>query len=378
MRQFDARVEWIVPHAAPRGSRIFISGPPKTGKSFVATDLAVATATGTAFLSTFRTWSAAPVLLLTRENPRVVAHRIAALLRVRAEIDAPALRIVGESLSFHHDAGRIEAAIRDWQPQVVVVDTPADFALTYETSVALDRAAVAARSTVVLVGDLKSDLGASDWRAWADVVMSLRHDVERQQVLVSTEAREAAGETTPLIRFVICRYTGTFAQLVPWPAEPMTRVEMRIYDQLRRDPTALRDLPKLLNIRHSTLFGALHGLRERGLVEAYRPPFDIQLKRATAVHWRALPVTGRAEDDLLTTLRTTGEQPPAVTVGATTKVEDLDAVDAARLRLAHQEAKVPKKQRSKMRDRREARAARVLDGLPKPPSITRFGVLPKD
>jgi len=308
----DTQLEWAIPGLPAFGGQVILSGASGLGKSLIATEMAVAIATGTPFLDTFRPWSASSVLLLTTEPRERVADRLGCFLRVRFEEGAPLLHISHGAVPLDTLAGQgeVRGYVDDVQPKFVIIDPidnyfdcSAEGACRLRTT--LTQIANAQRVTVVICGDLEGPRlapVAGVLRSWAQVVLQLREDPARRQVILTTADRERLTNEAPLIRFVIAPMLGKprYAQLVPWPAEPLSPAEQRVYDQLRLESAPLRELRKRAHIRHEELVQALRSLHAKGLVEPSEGVHRVGIRgRRVFRTWRALPVTARKIDDSL-------------------------------------------------------------------------------
>ncbi len=69
------RVEWAIENIWTRNTVGFISGPPKSYKSFTSLDLAVSVASGTPFLGKFKVLDPGPVVVIQEEDPPPVIRQ---------------------------------------------------------------------------------------------------------------------------------------------------------------------------------------------------------------------------------------------------------------------------------------------------------------
>jgi len=304
------RVEWILPEVAPAGGKMLLSGATGLGKSLLATELAVASATGTPCLDTFRPWMPSSVVLFTADPRELVADRMTSFLAMRHEIDAPLLRIVHGSTSLDMLEGRVELreAVGDLRPKLVIID-PLEAFFSGERQAALElRTALSLltdnlQATVMLVGNFDGpalEPSAGIFRAWAHVELQLKIDEERKQVMLTTADRARIKNEPPLLRFVIAPVMGRprLPRLVPWPADPLPLDEARVYDVLRQNAMSASHLKRAIRARWETVETALKGLLKKGLIEPALGYHRIGIAGTRAYRvWRALPVTARKIDD---------------------------------------------------------------------------------
>lgn len=76
-------IDWMVAGVIERGANGFIAAEPKTGKSFLAADLAIALATGTPWLDFAVMWPTKVALVSREDNPKLTAWRLGHLMTGR-------------------------------------------------------------------------------------------------------------------------------------------------------------------------------------------------------------------------------------------------------------------------------------------------------
>lgn len=117
-------VSWLVPELLEEGSLVAMAGPPGSGKSFLATDLAVSLASGTPWLGVedFTPVRKCRVVYVTPEGKRSTLARLGEQLEFRGlDIDSVVLDVSSSTLV---DAGREGyQGLMDFDPDVVFVDT---------------------------------------------------------------------------------------------------------------------------------------------------------------------------------------------------------------------------------------------------------------
>lgn len=117
-------VSWLVPDVLEDGSLVAVAGPPGSGKSFLATDLAVSLASGTPWLGVedFTPTRKCRVAYVTPEGKRSTVARLGEQLEFRGiEVDDVELSVSSSTLV---DAGREGyQELVTFAPDVVFVDT---------------------------------------------------------------------------------------------------------------------------------------------------------------------------------------------------------------------------------------------------------------
>lgn len=393
----SAQLEWVIPGLPAFGGRVALSGARGLGKTLVATEMAVAIATGTPFLDTFRPWTAASVVLCTTEPREHVADRLGGFLFARCEEDAPLLRIQHGAMALDSAQGQaqIRDIVTDLRAKFVIIDPiESYFDGSTEGAVRLRTTLTALsdsiRATVVLCGDLESPALAASagiLRAWCQVVLQLREDPARRQVIMTTADREGIPGVAPLLRFVISPLRGKprYAHLVPWPAEPLSSAEQRVYDQLRAESAPLRELRRRAHIRHDELVRTLQSLHAKGLVEPFDGVHRVGVNgRRVFRTWRALPVTARKIDDRISgeASRSGQDNSPLSDAGHTTGGKRLGPTAGeeafwrdvrAELNYVPDSTYVPKGKPDKRRQPKSVHESRRADGLPAVHSRSRRG-----
>lgn len=135
------RVEWLVRDSWLQSSVGFISGRPKTYKTWTAEDLALSVMTGTKFLDTYRTMSVGPVVLVQEEDPPAVIQERFRLIAEHKGIPVSEVILKGrnhvlsmpnlpfalfplQGVKIEDDGkmGQVVQRIRELRPSLVVLD----------------------------------------------------------------------------------------------------------------------------------------------------------------------------------------------------------------------------------------------------------------
>jgi len=186
---------WLADGLLPCGAAAILGGPPKSGKSFLALDLCVAVASGTACAGRFEVPYWAPVLLLSAEDPEpVVTSRLRALAQGRGRpLGTLPLEVITDfPVRLPDDIERLAATVEMKHPGLLLLDPlirlhRADENSAGEMSVILDglRALARASKTAILLvhhtrkapaGNSSglSFRGSSDLAAFGDTNLYLR------------------------------------------------------------------------------------------------------------------------------------------------------------------------------------------------------------
>jgi hypothetical protein len=303
LEEHDSPDAWLVEQLWSRSGVGIVGGAPKCCKSWLGLELAVAVASSTPCLGRFKVHSPGPVLVyLAEDSPHFVKQRLRSLCHHRQfdlgriplhVITAPSLR-----LDLERDRRRLDAAIRDLGPRLLLLDPFVRLHRINENDagevsgiLAFLRELQRAHSLAVVVvhhtrknGPAGSQAGqglrgSSDFHAWTDSALYLRR--HRDQLLLSVEHR-AAPAPDPLPLGLLAGNGHPHLEILSHDPEPVdaaslaTRILAAI-DQL--GGTATRDvLRSSLHIRNERLGPELTRLVAAGALTR------------TAAGWTRVPV----------------------------------------------------------------------------------------
>ncbi len=207
-------LRWLLTDLFLVGAAGILGGAPKTGKSFLALDLAVAVASGQPALGRFAVPAPGPVLLLAAEDPpAVVVQRLAALATAREHPLAtlPIEVIVEAGLRLPEGLDRLTATVVQQQARLLILDPlirvhRADENSAAEMAAVLDGVRALARATdcaVLLVHHTRKAAaggiaghalrGSSDLHAFGDTNLYLRRLASDGPLELRIEHRAAPG-----------------------------------------------------------------------------------------------------------------------------------------------------------------------------------------
>jgi hypothetical protein len=123
----DERVEWLIEGLWTEEAVGMVSGQPKLGKTWLALDLALSVATGTAALERYAVPNAGSVLLFAAEDsPKAVRSRLEGLcLRRNLRIESVPLNVIltpSLRLDTREDQERLAQAVARHRPRLLVLD----------------------------------------------------------------------------------------------------------------------------------------------------------------------------------------------------------------------------------------------------------------
>jgi hypothetical protein len=287
---------WLVEPLWARAAVGVLGGAPKCCKSWLALDLAVSVASGTACLGAFDVTDPGPVLVYMAEDAApVVKARLTGICRARGValaavpihvITVPALR-----LDRGRDQARLRDAVRRCAPRLLVLDPFVRLHRIDENDAGEVSALLGYLRTLqrqldlaVLVvhharknggGGAHAGLslrGSGDFHAWGDSNLYLRR---HKDALVLTIEHRAAPAPDPLrLRLVADADLGAHLALVAGDPElaglddDPSDLDRRLLDQLTRAaaPLSRTQLRAELHVRNERLGDALTRLAAAGLV----------------------------------------------------------------------------------------------------------------
>jgi hypothetical protein len=270
-----------------------LGGEPKCGKSFLALDIALSVASGTACLRQFPVLRPGPVLLFPAEDSLglvrqrldglcAATHLALAALPLHV-ITAPVLR-----LDLPADRQRLSLTIQQLQPRLLILDPLIRLHQADENDASqiapllgylrqLQRRFALA---VLVVHHAKKDAhaqrpgqalrGTSEFHGWGDSNLYLRR--QRDQLTLSTEHRAAPPADPIPLHLVPSGPAAVLTLLSPAPgpvAPPASSALERVRQTLAAasQPLGLQELRKLCGIRTQNLCTALAQLSGQGLVQ---------------------------------------------------------------------------------------------------------------
>ncbi|MBE9505317.1 MAG: AAA family ATPase [Chloroflexi bacterium] len=279
---------WLVEPLWGAGAVGIIGGAPKTCKTWLALEMAVAVASGRPCLGRFGVPSPGPVLVFTAEDaPYQVKHRIESLARARdADFRSLDVKLIVETsllLDRAQDLQRLRLTLANHRPKLLVLDPYVrlqradendarqvsailsalrELSRTFHTAVALVHHA--RKNAARLPGQALR--GSSDFWAWGDSNLYIARN--RDGLLLTAEHR-AAPSPPPLGLHLLAPQDGQDEEKIPVCLElrdessppHSTPLAQRILVYLRdAGPAPHRTIRAALRVRTSSLSDALQEL----------------------------------------------------------------------------------------------------------------------
>jgi hypothetical protein len=297
---------WLIERLWSHQAVGIIGGSPKSGKTWLALEMAVSVASGSPCFGTFPVFSPGPVLLYAAEDS-------AATLRSRVETLARLHEVNFERLDVHiitvdslrldrpDHQDRLESTLHAYKPALLLLD-PLVRVHAIDENVAgqvaallgylrsLQRKTGAAIAVVHHVRKNTSPTGAAgnslrgsgDLYAWLDSFLYLR--MHQGQRTLSAEHRSASAFGPISLELVQSDPSGPHLKIASaieaQPAPPQDALKSRIMDLLSAasEPLTVDALRSRLQVRNQRVVEALRGLVDQGIVNRQARGFAVSPK----------------------------------------------------------------------------------------------------
>lgn len=310
---------WLIDNLWTSSAVGIIGGAPKSCKTWMALEMAVAVASGSPCLGTFSVPSPGPVLLYAAEDS-------AAALRLRLESLAQHHRLDLALLDIHvitadslrldrpADQQRLDATLLLHRPVLLMLDPlvrlhAVDENAAGEIAALLGYLRVLQRKTgaaIALVHHARKNVstnggagyslrGSSDLYAWVDSFLYLRR--HHGQLTLSAEHRSAPGAGPLALQLDESSKLGPFLKLVstatiidPAPADPLIAKILDLLAQSSQPRTA-ENLRSSLQVRNQRLVETLRQLSEHGEIVRSNQGYSLPLRCTAAALAAGSPLT---------------------------------------------------------------------------------------
>lgn len=305
----ECRQPWLIEHLWSHQAVGIIGGSPKSGKTWLALEMAVSVASGTSCLGVFPVCSPGPVLLYAAEDPAsALRERVQTLAEVHGidfqRLDLHIITVDALRLDKPEHQDRLDATLRIYKPALLILD-PLVRVHAIDENVAGQVAALLGflrslqRKTgtaIALVHHVRKNVsataaagnslrGSGDLYAWVDSFLYLRtHDNQR---LLSAEHRSAPAFGPVALQIVVAA-AGTYLKTVaagntvPAPADD--GLTSRIVQLLAKapEPLTIDNLRSHLQVRNQRVVEAVRELAAQGRVQRQARGFALPNENPTA------------------------------------------------------------------------------------------------
>jgi AAA domain len=279
---------WLIDQLWTAQAVGIIGGSPKTYKTWLALEMAVAVASGSACLQTFAVSSPGPVLLYAAEDSESALRLRLESLAQHHRLQLPYLDIrviTADSLRLDRisDQERLEVTLMLHRPVLLILDPlvrlhAIDENAAGEIAALLGYLRVLQRKTgsaIALVHHAKKAVsahggagyslrGSSDLYAWVDSFLYLRR--HHGQLMLSAEHRSASG-TGPLPLELANTESGPYLKLAPTASELLSRdplpVQILALLSQSSEPRTTETIRSSLQVRNQRLVECLRQLSEQ-------------------------------------------------------------------------------------------------------------------
>jgi len=297
---------WLIERLWTHQAVGVIGGSPKSGKTWLALEMAVSVASGSPCFGTFGVFSPGPVLLYAAEDSAAaLRRRVETLARVHnvdfTQLDVHIITVDALRLDRAEHQDRLESTMHVYKPALLVIDPlvrvhaidenvagQVSMLLGYLRSLQRKIGAAIAlvhhvRKNVSPTGAAGNSLrGSGDLYAWLDSFLYLRmHQGHRT---LSAEHRSAPAFGPMALELVESDLLGTFLKLslidnAP-PESPQNGLASRIIDLLSSapEPLTLHILRSRLQVRNQRVVEAIRSLAAEGKIERHARGFTISAK----------------------------------------------------------------------------------------------------
>ncbi|MFN2190670.1 MAG: AAA family ATPase [Candidatus Promineifilaceae bacterium] len=291
----DCQQSWLIERLWVDQAVGIIGGSPKSGKTWLALEIAVSVASGRSCLGTFAVCSPGPVLLYAAEDSasaiRIRLETLAQLHKISlAQLDVHIITVDSLRLDRPEDQDRLEATLYLYKPSLLVLD-PLVRVHAIDENVAGQVAALLGylrslqRKTgaaVVLVHHVRKNIssagsagyslrGSGDLYAWLDSFLYLR--LHQGQRTLSAEHRSAPPFGPITLDLVEADPIGPYLKITssenPPCKPPQEELSSRILKLLSDSPRPLtiETLRSRLQVRNQRVVETLHSLAAQGKVQ---------------------------------------------------------------------------------------------------------------
>jgi hypothetical protein len=307
----ESRQPWLIEHLWGHEAVGIIGGSPKSGKTWLALEIAVSVASGSPCLNAFAIHSPGPVLLYAAEDPTsALRERVRTLAQVHGvdfqRLDLHIITVDALRLDRSDHQERLEATLQTYKPALLILD-PLVRVHSIDENVAGQVAALLgflralqrkSGTAIALVHHVRKNAsaaagpgnslrGSGDLYAWVDSFLYLRS--HQGQRLLSAEHRSAPAFGPVTLELVQSAAAGTFLKIVSAPTIPADGTQdglaSRILQVLAKtpEPMTIDSLRSHLQVRNQKVVEALRELAARGKVHRSTRGFAMSPENSLAL-----------------------------------------------------------------------------------------------
>lgn len=298
---------WLIERLWTHQAVGIIGGSPKSGKTWLALEMAVSVASGSSCLETFPVSTPGPVLLYAAEDSAAALRvRIETLARLHKlnfdQLDVNIITVDSLRLDHPDHQARLEATLRVYRPALLVIDPlvrvhAIDENVAGQIATLLGYLRSLQRNTgaaIALIHHIRKNVshtggagyslrGSGDLYAWLDSFLYLR--MHQGQRTVSAEHRSAPSFGPVALELVQSDSLGTHLRVAsngsPTEKPHQDGLASRILDLLSNapGPLTIETLHSRLQVRNERVVEALRSLEAEGKVQRSKHGIAISSKK---------------------------------------------------------------------------------------------------
>jgi hypothetical protein len=301
----ECRQSWLIAHLWSHQAVGIIGGSPKSGKTWLALEIAVSVASGSPCLGTFAVSSPGPVLLYAAEDSAsALRDRVETLAQVHGvdfqELDLHIITVDTLRLDRPDHQDRLEATLHIYKPALLILDPFVRVhaideniagqvaallgylrSLQRKTGAAIALVHHVRKNTSGAAGAGNSLRGSGDLYAWVDSFLYLRS--HQDQRLLSAEHRSAPAFGPVALELVQSAATGTYLKIASAGSHSSTPTENGLTSRIVQllatapEPLTIENLRSHLQVRNQRVVEAVRELTIQGRVQRLARGFTLPI-----------------------------------------------------------------------------------------------------
>lgn len=291
----ECRQSWLIEHLWSHQAVGIIGGSPKSGKTWLALEIAVSVASGSPCLNTFAIGSPGPVLLYAAEDPAsALRDRIQTLAQVHGinfqNLDLHILAVDALRLDRPDHQDRLEATLQAYKPVLLILDPlvrvhAIDENIAGQVAALLGYLRSLQRKTgaaIALVHHVRKNTsaaacagnslrGSGDLYAWVDSFLYLRS--HQDQRLLSAEHRSAPAFGPVALELVQSGVAGAYLKIAAADPVPFSPIQDGLASRILQllaaapEPLTIDSLRSRLQVRNQRVVETIRELAAQGRVQ---------------------------------------------------------------------------------------------------------------
>lgn len=290
----ECRQSWLIEHLWSHQAVGIIGGSPKSGKTWLALEIAVSVASGSPCLKTFAVSASGPVLLYAAEDSvSALRDRVQTLAQVHAvdfqKLDLHIITVDALRLDRPDHQDRLEATLQLYRPALLILDPLVRVhaideniagqvaallgflrSLQRKTGAAIALVHHVRKNTSAAAGAGNSLRGSGDLYAWVDSFLYLRS--HQGQRLLSAEHRSAPAFGPVVLELEQSAAAGTYLKIASPGSHRSAPAENGLASRIMQllatapEPLTIESLRTRLQVRNQRVVEAMRELAAQGRI----------------------------------------------------------------------------------------------------------------